>query len=300
MIMPNFLIIGAAKSGTTSLSKYINQHPEVYMGLVKETNFFALKGKEFPYRMSTITPGYFEKEIITDIAAYEALFKGLTNETAIGEASPIYLYSKDACESIHSHIPNAKLIVILRNPVDRAYSNFLHHLREGLETTDSFDEALAQEEERIHDYWWWGFHYTKAGFYYEQLKRYFDRFDSKNIKVFLYEDLISDSERLLQDIFEFLSLDINFIPSRLVRQNVSGIPKNKFWHEFLSKPSLVKEPLKLLIPAHVRQQLAEGLRNKNLAKPSMAPETRDKLKALFRDDILQLQDLIQRDLSSWL
>jgi len=297
--LPNFLIIGAAKSGTTSICAYLEQHPEIYLSSTKETNFFAFKDQEVNIKKDTLTQSYLQG-IITDTEQYKKKFYEASGERAVGEASPIYLYSKEACQNIHDCLPNVKLIAILRNPVDRAYSNFLHHIREGLETTDSFEQALAEEKQRIHELWWWGFHYTKAGFYYEQLQRYFARFNTENIKVYLYEDLIGNSDQLFRDIFDFLSVDNNFKPQQVDRQNVTGVPKNKLWHNFLSKPNLIKEPIKLLLPSSLRKQIVEKLRVKNLSRPPMAPETRVRLTAIFRDDILKLQDLIQRDLSNWL
>ena len=123
MTMPNFLIIGAMRAGTTSLYHYLKQHPQVYMSPVKEPRFFALEGeKPDPGRP---TDERLMNHSITDIEAYRALFQAVSKETAIGEASPLYLYSPKAPERIRHYIPDAKLIAVLRDPVERAYSHFL-------------------------------------------------------------------------------------------------------------------------------------------------------------------------------
>src|SRR5688572_7713518 len=130
MVMPNFLIIGAAKAGTTSLYSYLNQHPQIFMSPVKEPNFFALEGEKLNFR----GPGdaqVINRYSITQLESYRAHFKGITQETCIGEASTLYLDHPKAVERIQHYTPKARLITILRDPVERAFSNFLHAVRDG-------------------------------------------------------------------------------------------------------------------------------------------------------------------------
>ena len=147
MTLPNFFIIGAAKSGSTSLYHYVKQHPQIYMSPLKEPKFFALAGEKLDF------PGPGDQEnvsrAITDIHSYRNLFQGRTTEIVIGEASVLYLYSRRAINHIWQSIPNAKLIAILRHPVDRAYSNFLSLRRPNHEPIADFSQALQQEEARI-------------------------------------------------------------------------------------------------------------------------------------------------------
>src|SRR3954452_17434204 len=123
MTMPNFLIVGAAKSGTTSLYYYLKQHPQVFVSPVKEPKFFAYEGEKVVYR----GPGDAEnnRRLVNNLADYRALFGGANGAKAIGEASPVYLYSPKACERIRHYLPDAKLFVILRDPAERAYPSFL-------------------------------------------------------------------------------------------------------------------------------------------------------------------------------
>ena len=227
--LPNFLIIGAAKAGTSSLYDWLNQHPQIFMSSIKEPNFFALENENLNYDSRSVVEEYLAK-CITDIETYQKQFQGVSNEIAIGEASPMYLYSSEASKNIYKLIPKANLIVILRNPIERAYSNFLHHIQHNLETTSNFIEGIEQEKQRIENNWWWGFHYINAGFYYLQLKRYYDQFDVNQIKVVLYEDLIQNSLDTLRDIFSFLGVDKNFVPDMSIQQSKSGVPDNKLLH----------------------------------------------------------------------
>lgn len=295
MTMPNFLIIGAEKSGTTALYHYLNQHPQIYMSPVKEPNFFSLDGE----KPEDHGPGHLPTGHITDIEAYSKLFRGVTGETAIGEASPAYLYQQKAIERIRLYIPDANLIAILRDPVARAYSNFLHCISLGREPLADFEQALQEEEIRVQNNWRGLWHYKRKGFYYEQLKRYFDLFDKSQIRVYLYEDLNTDPSGTLRDIFHFLGVDESFIPDTSARLNVSGVPRNKALHSLVT--NLNRPAMKKFIPNRALHALREPIRNRVLTKPpQLPPEVRGRLVEVFREDILKLQELIDRDLSKWL
>jgi hypothetical protein len=297
MIMPNFLIIGAAKSGTTALYHYLKQHPQIYMSPLKETEFFAFEGKPLDFQ----GPGDMPRKSITNLEDYQAQFRGVSTEIAIGEASPVYLYNSKAPQRIFHYIPDAKLIVILRDPIERAYSQFLMFIRDGRESIRDFAKALQEEETRQDNNWAWGWQYTKVGLYYVQLKRYFDLFDQNQIKVYLYEDLKNSEHNLLQNIFMFLDVDETFIPDISFKPNISKIPKNEFIHALLTNPNSLVMTAKYLFPSRLRQIITTNLKNKNLFKPpQLSPEIRKQLLPVFHEDILQLQELIQRDLSAWL
>lgn len=264
MIMPNFLIIGAAKAGTSSLYEYLKQHPQIWMSPVKETNFFAFEGETLDFR----GPGdqdWISSFSITKIEDYLNLFQGAENKIAIGEASPLYLYSPKAPERIRHYIPETKLIAILRNPVERAYSQFLMFLRDGREPLYDFAEAIEQEETRILNNWEWAWQYIRVGFYSVQLQRYFDTFDRSQIRVYLFDDFKTSPNSILQDIFQFLGVDNSFIPDMSIKHNVSLIAKHP-----------------------------------KLAEPTLDLQVRRRLVEVYQKDVLMLQDLLQRDLSKWL
>ncbi len=296
MRMPNFLIIGAAKAGTSSLYYYLKQHPQIYMSPLKEPKFFALEGEKLDFQGPDRG---INRNSVTSIDSYCELFRDVSNEIAIGEASPLYLYSPKAPGRIKHYLPEVKLIAILRNPVERAFSSFTHLLREGYENL-SFEQALKEEKNRIQQKWSFLWYYQQKGYYYQQLKRYFDLFDRGQIKVYLYEDLRDNCPNLIQNIYRFIGVDDNFIPD-LSRKNISGTPKSRIIHDLFTKDNLLKSLLKPLFPKQLRRNLADSAIRQNLgSKPVLSLATRHDLYQLYREDILQLQDLIQRDLSHWL
>ncbi len=296
-MLPNFLVVGAAKAGTTSIYKYLEQHPDVYMSPVKEPKFLTSHALKFPHK----GPGdpQVDAGIIRDLNSYKALFTDVDGQKAVGEASADNLYYYDiAIPNIKKHLKEVRIIAILRNPVGRAYSAYLHLVRDQREEL-SFEEALEAEDYRRRDNWEFIWFYKDVGLYYSQIKAYIDAFGRDRVKIYLFENLKADPVALVQDIYRFLGVDDTFVP-QIKRYNVSGVPKSKLLHEFLRRPSIVKSVVKHLIPATTRKNLVLELQNRNLKKPEMRPETRKRLIEVYRDDIKRLEKLIGRDLSSWL
>jgi hypothetical protein len=224
-MLPNFLVIGAAKSGTTSIYHYLKQHPQIYMCPANETNFFALDRDTLeahfrgPGDRETV-----ERHAIKDLEAYRSLFLDARGYSSVGESSPLYLYSPIAAQKIYHSIPDVRLIAVLRHPVERAYSNYISYLQVGLEPIQDFIHALVAEEQRVLAGWgpWPFWHYRALGFYSVQLKRYYDLFPFDQIQVHLYEDLKMDGAGTLKKIFAFLDADANFIPDTSHRYNRTG------------------------------------------------------------------------------
>lgn len=297
--LPNFLIIGAAKAGTTSLYYYLKQHPDIYMSDLKEPHFFSFEGETLTFLRAGNQPDPINQMAVTDWASYCALFKGASNEPCIGEASPSYLHTPKAAERIKVRLPGVKLIAILRHPAERAYSGFLGQYLSGVEKgvpyLSDFADAVHSEAKFEQENWTPIFFYKKLGFYYEQLKYYYSLFDREQIHVCLNEDLQKQPTETLQQIFRFLGIDASFVPDTSVRAGASGIPKNKIIYRFLKKKS-VKSVLKPLIP----QGLGQRFENTMLNKPKLSLEMRQELIEVYRDDILNLQKLLQKDLSAWL
>ncbi|MUL39032.1 sulfotransferase domain-containing protein [Gloeocapsopsis dulcis] len=295
MTLPNFLVIGAAKAGTTALYYYLKQHPQIYMSPEKEPKFFALEGDKLDFR----GPGDREnicKSAITDIETYHQLFKGVTNEIAVGEASPLYLYSPVAAERIKKYIPHAKLIAILRNPIERAYSGYIMHVREGRETAKDFAEALQEEEARIRNNWGWG-HYVSVGLYHTQLKRYLDLFDKEQIRVYLYEDLKANPISLVQDVFKFIGVEHTFLPDTSLKYNVAGVPKNNALRILIRNFNSLKPAVNFLLPDKLRHYVRGQVFEK---PPVLSHDIRQSLIEVYREDVSNLQNFLQRDLSHWL
>lgn len=297
--MPNFLVFGAAKSGTTSIYKYLEQHPDVFMSSFKEPGFFAFEG-ETPTLNGPGAQKWVDKWVVTNLESYQKLFAEHQEEKAIGEASPYYIYYSQSAATIHKHVPEIKLIAILRNPVDRAFSNYVWAVRDRAENLTNFQDALAAEKDRIKENWGPKWHYKNQGFYYRQLKPYYELFAPEQIKIHLYEDFVAEPVAVMQDIFQFLGVDNNFIPDMSRKHNTSLIPRNKSWHQFLDKPNPIKSLIKPLLPLKFRQNLKQDAKEKNLFKPSLSSQSRQQLMTEYREDILKLQQLTQQDFSNWL
>jgi hypothetical protein len=297
--LPNFLIIGAAKSGTTSLYHYLNDHHDVYMTPKKETNFFAYRDKK-PVVKGWGNPPAMILESITTIDAYREQFEGVTDQKAVGEVSPLYLYSADALNNIHRLIPNAKIIAILRNPVDRAFSHYMHLVRDQREPLNNFRDAIEAERNRMELGWTWEYYYKDMSFYYRQLARYYELFDRSKILVFLYEDLLENAGLLVQNLFEFLDVNPYIEVDTSFVHNPSGIPKSRALHKFLSEPNAAKEQIRRIFPQRIRSLVAQKLWERNLRTSLVMSDMKRELQQLFRDDILKLEPLIDRDLYGWL
>lgn len=295
--MPNFVVIGAAKSGTTALHRYLKQHAEIFMSQQKELRFFPFEDQppafRGPHDMADMDSA------IKKIEDYRACFAQGAQYPARGEASPLYMYYPRSAERIRHHIPDAKLIAILRHPADRAYSQFIMKQRDGREPL-CFSDALAAEEKRISDGWSHHWHYRQRGFYAAQLKPYFELFKREQLKIYLYEDYLADNVGFIQDIFRFLNVDDTFVPDMSVRHNVSKIPRSHALQVFLTEPRLTKNLLKPLVPVRWSRRIGDHLRQRNLTKPPLSPKIRRQLIEIYREDITKLQDMLQRDLSHWL
>lgn len=300
MIMPNFFIIGAQKAGTTSLCRYLQEHPQVYMSSIFEPGFFAFEGEEINF----CGPGdeRISNRVITDLDRYRKLFENVTHETAIGEGTTLYLQSSKAANRIAHYVPDAKIIVILRNPVDRAYSAFMHLKRDNLEKfqIEDFSKALLEEEERIKNNWGYLWRYKSMSLYSKALQRYYENFPSNQIKVYLYEDFNNNPHEFLKDIYRFLNVDEHCLPEFLSRYNVSGIPKSRTLYNFMTKENKLRNVLKPIIPNKLKKRVVNYIQAKNLVRSKLSPEIKSEMIELFKDDIILLQNIIGRDLSSWL
>lgn len=300
MTMPNFMIIGAAKAGTSALYRYIKQHPDVYMSPKKEPHFFSFDAQS----KYTKGPGDTIPLAITDPEAYEALFDGVTSEVAIGEASPTYLYVSGAAERIAAKLPDVKMVAILRQPVDRAYSAFMHVVRDGRESLRDFSVALEAEYQRIAAGWGPIWHYIQGGFYHTQLMRFYDRFSSNQIKVLLYDDFRDNPVGVVRDVFSFIQVDPDFVPDMSAKPNVSGIPKSslaqKLMYLLFIKRNPIKKIARLTLPESVRWRFTTTVRNRNLRRVPLPPKLRrDLTNRYYKSEIEKLEVLLNRNLRAW-
>jgi hypothetical protein len=299
MMLPNFLVIGAARSGSTALFDYLSQHPDVYTSDPKEPHFFALRGTRPSFR----GPGddvMMNRVAVTDEEEYKALFRNTRGARAVGEGSISYLYYPCSAENIQRTLPDIRLICILRNPADRAYSAFQYTRARTFEPLRDFRQALAQEEERIDAGWHHIWHYRRMGRYHEQLRRFYHVFDPKQIRVYRFEDLIRDSQAVLRDCFEFLDVDPTFQPPRKPVAVPSGEPRSRVLQRFLLESPPGKQTVRRIIPGEARRWLSGRIRKATLKKAPLDPDLRRELLEDYRDEIEALKDLTGQPFTEWL
>lgn len=298
MPLPNFLIIGAAKAGTTGLYYTLKQHPQIYLSPVKEPRYFFLKDGIPDY----CGPG--DQQVLQNSVHteedYKRLFDSARDEHALGEASVGYLaYSSLSAPNIKQSLPHARLIAILRQPADRAYSHYLMHFSSGRETL-SFSEALAVEEERRKKKWARGWCYRGNGFYHRLLQPFYENFPGEQIRIYLYDEWKANPAVVLRDIFRYLGVDENFEPA-VISRNTTWLPRSRAVQALFNNSFSIKTWLKRWFPPQLWQDIAIRIYRYNRKRPPrIDPEIRCQLTAEYREDILALQDLIQRDLSHWL
>jgi hypothetical protein len=308
--LPNFLLVGAAKSGTTALWHYLDQHPEVFMSAVKEPLFFCSCGVEPSELERELYPAAMEN-VVTDFDRYVRLFSGVRSEKAIGEASVYYLADHEkTIRNIRRFLPDwkkLKIVIILRNPIDASYSHYVMYtqiLRHYLNRKDvlTFEQSLAAEDQRKAEGYLALAHF-RWFFYYEQVKAYLDSFEQ--VRIFLFSDLRNDPRGVVRDLYSFLGVDASFVPQATEEEyNVSGVSRWGFLFRFVISDNPVRRVLRPVVRSVLTERHRDWLVNralrKSMKKPRMAPETREKLRSLYREDVLKLEGLIGRDLGDWL
>lgn len=288
---PTFLLVGAAKSGTTALFRWLQQHPDVFMPRLKQPHYFA--GLTPTFR----GPGdqALNRDLVTDEATYRRLFAPGTGHRARGEASPFYLfYAERAAPRIRAFFPEMRLVVLLRDPVERAYSGYLHLVRDGREV-GSFRHALDREEERRRQGWEPLWAHRGLGLYARQLGAFLAEFPRSQVGVWRYEELRAEPQRVYREVCEFIGVDGGFVPE-FTRHNTGGLPRHPGLHALLVRlraPHIAKR----LLP----ERLAQWLVGRYLQhRPPPAHIARE-LRAYFRDDLRALQALWpEKDFTPWL
>ncbi|WP_263785481.1 sulfotransferase family protein [Salinibacter grassmerensis] len=299
--MPNTFVIGAAKSGTTSLYDYLRQHPDVFMSPVKEPCYFAYA--ENPPEMAG--PGDREANresgVVYTMNEYKSLFSDATREAIVGEASPVYLYDQDAPRLLYEQCPDASLIAILRNPIVRAHSHYLQLVQSGREPLESFEAALEAEDERVAAGWEWSWHYRRMGFYGRQLARYLDYFDRDQLYIYRFNELTTNPAGFAKTVYRSLGVDPSFTPDTGVRRRATGVPQVDWLHRFIGTPDhFLRRWSRLVIPEAVRERILMMVRNANLQKPPLPDAARARLTDEYKEDVHRLEALLDRSFSDWL
>jgi hypothetical protein len=286
----NFIVVGTAKSGTTSLFNVLKNHPDIFIPEKKEMNFFNY-GTD-----SKIGPNkkYLDDypEQIYDINQYHNHYKDSAKIN--GDISPVYLYNHETTiKNIKKYCKDdIKIIIILRNPIDRAFSQYMHAIREGWENKD-FYNALISEEDRKKRGISYNFYYARFGKYYLQVKSFIEEF--KNVKIYFYEELFDD--KFYKDLFTFLEVKKIKI-QKTPRLNATGVPKLFILKKSLDFLKSIKI-LKIVANYLGLKQFYIKIKFWNLKKNIMDDKSRNYLKNYFKKDIKSLEKLLNKNLSSW-
>jgi hypothetical protein len=230
---PDFLVIGAPKAGTTALHAALAAHPGLFMSPIKEPKFFLTDGPP-PTRGGGPGDVQTYREHVWRRTDYEALFADAPPGTLRGESTPFYLYDRDAQRRISELIPHAKMIVIQRDPVERAHSNWTHLWSAGLEPIGDFVRACAEENARIAAGWAPFWHYTRLGRCAEQLDHLFLRFPREQVFILRYGALLHTPTLALDDVCEFRGVHRGII-ARVPSENVTAHPSGSLTHRTVAK-----------------------------------------------------------------
>ena len=294
---PNFFIVGAANSGTTSLYACLKQHPEVFLPALKEPHFFAQVRPSFEQR--------YLRTYVTEEKAYLKLFRRGAGYRAIGEASPSYLFDAVAPLRIRRVVPHAKIVILLRDPVERAHSHYLMDLREGVQDKH-FYEAVEEDWHRSQKGWGRSHLYVELGLYAEQVDRYVNTFGSEQVLVLMFEELTRASQNgksALAKVLRFLDVDVSCLDriDTSYAENSYGVARWK-WARRLAGSNRVRRIGQILVPPSVgsnqavKRLIFQRFFVKSAPRPEIDPRARDFLYSIFDPDIRTLEERLDRHL----
>jgi hypothetical protein len=296
---PNFILAGPGKAGTTAIYFMLRQHPQIFLPDVKEPRFLAYEN-EPPQYTGPIIDKLFNDSTITNLEDYVKLYSNTGGAAAVGDASPIYMHIPRSVETTMKYIPDAKIIILLRHPAERAFSAYMHFVRDGYEKL-SFRDSLLEEKERSSQNWGISWRYSQLGFIADQIERYLNAFGRAQISFVRYEDFRRDNVQTLQRIFAFLGVAEDFKPM-LVNTNVGGVVKKLELYKLIF-PIRFLRWLEPILPPKYRKVTTVwrlNMRSKTVIKPELPLEQLQALTRMYEKDILRTASLTGHDLSDWL
>ncbi|MGY1722114.1 sulfotransferase family protein [Blastococcus sp. SYSU DS0533] len=294
---PQFLVIGAARSGTTALYQHLVEHPDLFLTTPKEPHYFALAGT----RPAFTGPGdrqTINRLAVTDPERYRALYRDARPGQLRGEASVSTLYYPEAVTRLRAEAPDARLVCMLRDPADRAFSAYGFMRTRGWEPCQTFEEALADEERRIRAGWHHIWHYAAMGRYGEQLRHVLDVFPREQLLVLRYEEMVADGAAVLARVHAFLGVPV-LPPTVEPDPHRSGEPRNRFLSRVVSTHHPLKKVVSPLVPRPLRRRLRRQIVRRNVVRTTYGEQTRRALVARFDTDIAEVERLTGFDLSAW-
>jgi hypothetical protein len=286
---PNFFIVGAAKSGTTSVARYLAEHPQVFMSPIKEPSYFARD------IIPDLQPPNWRGGCVLEWGAYLKLFRNVAGESAIGDASTAYLISPKAPSDIRSAVPHARIIMVLRSPIDRAFSTYLMFCRNG-RLRASFSDVIRSEGNGSLSEWRRMMLETRK--IATGVERFLNTFPDRQIRWYFHEELSSDPLALMQKIYAFLGVDPDFRPDVSRRYNEELLPKAPLLYHAAYAAGLWGVANRV-VPARARSILRKVFFQAG-PSPSLSMADRSILADYFREDVKHLSRLLGRDLSYWL
>ena len=300
MTLPNFAVIGAARSSTTAITEALRRHPDAFVTTPKEPHYFAFAGKTLDFRGPGDGEGI-NTTAVTDPAAYRLLYEGSELRLARGEGSVSTLYFyRDAIATISETNPDLRLVAVLREPVDRAFSSFQYLRVRGREPETDFATAVSLEEGRRAAGWHHLWHYTAMSRYADAVEAFLGAFGPGRLRVLFYDEVTEDPATALRQVYVHLGLDPARAPVTAAPQvNRSGVPRSVRTQTVIN--SLGSRPRirfagRRLVPFGVR----ERVRGWNQSSATVSPDVRAELAPLFKDDLARLEGLLGRPLPpSW-
>jgi hypothetical protein len=290
----NFFIVGAAKCGTTSLYEYLSQHPDIFMCPVKEPHFFTSlveNNNRDLYKVPEKGKKYHTR-IVRDLVVYNNLFDEGNSYKIRGEASPSYLWAIDAPQRIFNYNSQARIIILLRDPVRRLISNYQMDHAMGIQKSTRFLETVKEEFKKEKKIWGIDRIYIDLGFYYEQISRYAALFPSQQLLIVKFDELIASPKPALQRIFRFLGADENFADKIIIEKHntasrpispwINTIRKNRIVKVFSSLLGKEKEILKSMF-------YKKGYTNKLIINK----ESQSYLYEIYKEDLKLLKEQYQ-------
>jgi hypothetical protein len=294
----NFVVAGAPKCGTTSLYHYLKQHPDIYLPARKELHYFSRE------HLARDTAGPGDRNVLlhlcADRAAYEAEFAAAGNQPVLGDISPSYFDFAEVAGAIRDELgPQARVVILLRDPIAKAFSQYMHLVRDGRETLEFYD-ALQAEADRTTKGWAMIWRYAASTMYARRVRSYLDAFGPDRVRIYLFEEFIREPQVVLTDLWHFLDVADELQPDTSKGFNASSRPRSRLLASMVSKRSPFAALARAVLPSAVRDRLSEGIRRLNAGgKGKVDERSRAFLRDRFAADVRETEALLGRT-GGWL